>query len=75
MQIYIKDVSGYDNAPIMLAKPKVKDDLLLSCKIAFSEFNSEIDNDYCLYSVWECETIDEIQEVLEENEFIFELRE
>jgi hypothetical protein len=76
MHIYIKDV--YDNyGDSILTVPKVPDDILLSCKIAFSELYSSFtnaDDEYVLVGVWRCNNVNDIKRVLEVNHFEFELR-
>ena len=78
MLIYIKDVfdNGYGDS--ILAVPKVPDDIVLSCQIAFSELYSSFtnaDDEYVLVGVWRCDTIEKIKRILEVNHFEFELRE
>jgi hypothetical protein len=78
MQIYLKDIFTNDkHGENGLTTLKIPKDILLSCKIAFSEFiaNANISNDECiLLDVWKCGDIDELKKFIEDNNFEFELR-
>jgi len=78
MRIYIKDVFDEDEyTESILAVPKIPNDVLLSCKIAFSEFitsyNTSDDEDI-LFGVWRCNDVTEFIKFLEANNFEVELR-
>jgi len=77
MQIYIKDVFDDEFGDSILTVPKIPDDILLSCKIAFSELYSSFtntDDEYIFVGVWRCNSIDELTKFLDANKFEFELR-
>ena len=77
MRIYIKDVYDEEYGESILAVPKLPDDILLSCKIAFSELYSSFtntDDEYIFVGVWRCNGIDELTKFLDANKFEFELR-
>ena len=77
MLIYIKDVFDAEYGDSILSVLRVPEDIVLSCKIAFSELYSSFlnaDDEYILIGIWRCDTVDEIKKILETNDFEFELR-
>jgi hypothetical protein len=73
-RIYIKD--DYDLSETycedILVEPKFPEDMLLSVKIAFSEFvvNVDIDDDEgYLYNVWVCASMEELVAYLNSENF------